>query len=329
MIIGFFFAALTIYTETIVGIDSKIHRGFCARFAKEGEQLVGFVYERSLCPWLWPDSVFAFTRQGTKEKQFVDFAQQFARHLIQQKRKENIKVGGRLKAFCDHLVQLLINRKLSEAEVIDEINTFLAAGHHTTSITLTFTIWLLANHSNVLRQLQQEVDDHFKTIEQEPNHVQRLPFLDAVLRESLRLYPPIPAVGRWNGRNFSQTVNGRSYRIPKGVNVVVPIYFLHRNPIFYERPNTFDPNRFLNSDRVADKSWLAFSFGARNCIGYRFAMTQLKITLAHLCRHFDFRVSVHQKFTLGMSISITTSDPIRVQFKSRVCRRSKESHQSQ
>ena len=266
---------ILIPSETIIGIDSTKNRHLCARYAKDGEDLVRHVYERSLQPWLWPDWLFALTSKGSHHARFAKFAKPFAKQLIEQTLIKSNLTGkddcpadsalpntessnerqsdpGRLfepskkrvKAFLNCLLEQ--NKNIDSQEVIDEMNTFLAAGHHTVSIALVFIVRLLAQHPHVQQKIHQELIDRWdsdQSIAYEQS--KRFPYLEAVIREALRLYPPIPLVGRCTSADFEYSKRGEVFRIPKGVNVAIPIYFLQRNPSFYDQPERFDPDRYL------------------------------------------------------------------------------------
>src|SRR5690606_26801008 len=114
-----------------MGIRSSENLSLCGHYSHEGEELVRYVYERSLCPWLWPDWAFALTRKGARDRRFAQFAKTFAKGLIKQKLLQAqhcvaaAASSQQKKAFLDYLMQKLAAGKLQSAQLVDEINTFL------------------------------------------------------------------------------------------------------------------------------------------------------------------------------------------------------------
>ncbi|RWS27533.1 Cytochrome P450 4c3-like protein, partial [Leptotrombidium deliense] len=147
------------------------------------------------------------------------------------------------KPFLDNLLQLHFANPLqfTKVNIRDEVNTFLTAGHHTTSIALTFTVYLLGLHHDIQDKVYNEISEAFDGQRLRLNAVYKLKYLDAVIRESLRLYPPVPIVGRVTSHD---TTVGE-YVIPKGVSCAIPIMAIQRDPNVYAEPERFNPSRFL------------------------------------------------------------------------------------
>ncbi|XP_063914444.1 cytochrome P450 4C1-like [Zophobas morio] len=117
--------------------------------------------------------------------------------------------------------------------------------------------------------------------------INRLYYLERVIKETLRLVPTIPFILRY----VDEDIKCDPYIFPAGSNIVVPLVLLHKNPDVWPEPEKFDPDRFL-SNEVAKRhrcSYIPFSFGARNCIGLRFGMMEVKIMVATILRNFKVR----------------------------------------
>ncbi|CAG2167186.1 unnamed protein product, partial [Oppiella nova] len=114
----------------------------------------------------------------------------------------------------------------------------------------------------------------------------RLPFLDAVLSESLRKYPPIVMLSRQAVNDY--TIPDSGIVIPKGQHIEIPVYAVHHNPEYYPNPEKFDPDRFMpeNRDKIKPYTYLPFGAGPRNCIGMRVALMEAKLCIAHLVRRY-------------------------------------------
>jgi cytochrome P450 len=191
---------------------------------------------------------------------------------------------------------------LTPREVRDELVTFLLAGHETTSNTLAWALYLLAKHPEVLREAQQEVDRVLAGRDPTSEDLEALHLLDAILKETMRLYPPAFVLAR---RAIADTTIG-PWPVARGSEVVVWTYFTHRDPRFFPDPMRFDPARFTDSSSEARTklAYLPFGAGARACIGKVFATVEAKVALAVLLSRFGFelrgpdRVAVKARLTL-------------------------------
>jgi cytochrome P450 len=176
---------------------------------------------------------------------------------------------------------------LSEAEIVGNSYLFLLAGYETTSTALGFTAWLLAKHPQTQRRLQEELDAALPQGGADWDVLSRLPYLDAVFHEALRVFPPVVS---FVGRTCVEATQLGHLDIPKGTVVVVPTYSIHHDAEHWPQPELFDPERFyLNKDwdRMA---WLPFGAGPRNCVGLRFAEMEVKKALATLLGQFSLRL---------------------------------------
>jgi cytochrome P450 len=151
-------------------------------------------------------------------------------------------------------------QRLSDREVRDELVTLLLAGHETTATGLAWTLDLLL-HSPGVRGRAAELDDEY---------------LDAVVKESLRLRPVIPGVGRVvRGEPFR--LNG--WAIPPGVEINPSIRVIHRRPDLYRDPGAFRPERFLGPGAPDTYTWIPFGGGTRRCLGASFALTEMRVVV--------------------------------------------------
>lgn len=153
--------------------------------------------------------------------------------------------------------------RLTDEEVRDELMTLLLAGHETTATGLAWTFDLLLHTPEVLGRAS-ELDDRY---------------LDAVVKESLRVRPVIPGVGRVV-RKEPFKLNG--YVIPEGVEINPSIRMIHRDPKLFPQPRRFDPDRFLADDAPDTYTWVPFGGGTRRCLGASFAQMEMRIVIARV-----------------------------------------------
>ncbi|WP_342153201.1 cytochrome P450 [Methylorubrum sp. SB2] len=169
---------------------------------------------------------------------------------------------------------------LSEEALIDNLLTFVAAGHETTALALAWTLRLIADRPEVQAKMLAEIAGLPASLSQSPDGVERLTYTRQVVMEAMRLYPPAPLIVRRTTRE----VRLGETRIPAGESVHVPVYALHRNRGLWDRPDAFDPDRFAPAihagrDRYA---YLPFGAGPRVCIGMGLALTECLVVLATL-----------------------------------------------
>lgn len=173
-------------------------------------------------------------------------------------------------------------RALSEAEVRANILTFISAGHETTSNTLTWALFLLSQSDHWRERVEAEADREMAGPTQ--GLAERLVDIRAVIEETLRLYPPIVAISR----AAQQPDELAGQKIERGALVVIAPYVLHRHRLWWNKPDVFDPNRFLQPARggINRFAYLPFGVGPRTCIGMAFALQEATLVLATIVRHF-------------------------------------------
>jgi cytochrome P450 len=205
--------------------------------------------------------------------------------LIQQRRAEGSDRG-------DLLGMLLAARDegregMSDRELRDEVMTIFVAGHETTANGLAWTWYLLDRHPDVRRKLERELDAVLEGRPPGPADYPKLIYTQAVVKESMRLYPPVWILGR----RALREVDLGGLRFPARTVFVVCLYALHRRPSLYPRAGEFLPERWLASaEPPARFAYLPFGAGSRLCIGERFAWMEAALVLAALAREFRAQV---------------------------------------
>jgi cytochrome P450 len=191
----------------------------------------------------------------------------------------------------DLLARLLAARDddgspLTETEVRDAALTLFLAGHETTALALTSALWLLAEHPEEQERARAEVAEVLGDAEPTAADVRRLPFLDAVVSETLRLLPPAWAFGREVVRPV--TLGGQPLAV--GTQVVMSPWVLHRDARWWIGPTRFRPERWRNgeTDALLRHTFVPFGGGPRVCIGNHFARMELVLVLAMLLREQTF-----------------------------------------
>ena len=197
--------------------------------------------------------------------------------------------------------------RLTDESIMNNMITFLIAGHETTSGLLSFTTYYLLSNPEAMHKAQQEVDQVVGRAPITYQHISKLPYIEAVLRESLRLSPTAPAFSvRPLSGSAEPIIIGGKYHIPKDQIMVVLLSQLHRDPsVFGPDADLFRPERMYgeNFTKLPPNSWKPFGSGARACIGRPFAWQEAILALAMILQNFNIRFDdpsyqLHVKETL-------------------------------
>ena len=241
---------------------------------------------------------------GTKEMM------NFVNEIIIQRRQ------GHSESLCrdDDLLDLLLSacdcqgQTFTNQEIKDQTLTFILAGHETTSNLLTWIFVEFMKNDGVYRACRDEIDRILpnQTLPTSDN-VNDLLIIDAVIRETLRLYPPAPFFAR---QCVQENTSLGSIHLPIGTTVLVNVYAIHRREDYWPRANEFDYTRWLRDPSTGRKpksshpfAYLPFAAGPRNCIGQNFALLETKVMLALLIQRCDFEFEENQ--TILPEIRIT------------------------
>lgn len=175
---------------------------------------------------------------------------------------------------------------MSDEQVIDNLLTFIAAGHETTAKALTWTLYLLARAPEWQQLIREEAVAVCGTGAVSARHLEGLKVTQRVLKESMRLYPPAPVMTRMVGRDVD--LGGVS--LQAGDLIIMPIYAIHRHRALWDDANRFDPDRFLPQAEAEHlrTQFMPFGFGPRTCIGMSFAMIEATVLLATFVRGARF-----------------------------------------
>ncbi|XP_065364118.1 cytochrome P450 4ae1-like [Calliphora vicina] len=191
-------------------------------------------------------------------------------------------------ALLDVLLQSEVEgESLTDKQIRDEVNTFMFEGHDTTTSATSFCLYALSRHPEVQQKLFLELREYFgdqlnRAITYKD--LQELNYLNCVIKESLRMYPPILAVGRC----LKNDLKVDNCCLPANSNVIILLWEMLRDPAVFDDPLRFLPERHLmNNARVNAFSNIPFSAGPRNCIGQKFAQLEMRTILIKVIRNFE------------------------------------------
>ncbi|XP_031636156.1 probable cytochrome P450 4ac1, partial [Contarinia nasturtii] len=158
--------------------------------------------------------------------------------------------------------------------------------------------------------VQQKLYEEILTIGDDMNY-NNLTYMDAVIKEALRLYPPVPFIGRVLGED---TIID-NVKLPAKTIIHIVIFMLHCDPKYFPDPEKFDPNRFINNEIKHPFAYVPFSAGQRNCIGQKFAMMELRTAVGEIIKNFKLvPITKPEDVVIISDLILRARDPIRVKF---------------
>lgn len=204
---------------------------------------------------------------------------------------------------------------MEERQLRDEMMTLLFTGHETTALALAWTFYLLGRNPGAEHKLQTEIDAVLEGRTPTFQDLARLPYLEMVFKESLRLYPPAYGVVR-EALNDCE-IGG--YPIPKGATLAMFQWSVHRDPRFFDRPEEFFPERWENDYAKSLPRCAYFPFGAgpRLCIGNTFAQAEVPLLLAAIVQKFQLKLVAGHRVATAPSLTLRPLKGIRVTLKKR------------
>lgn len=232
------------------------------------------------------------------------------RDLIAARRRE--RTTGR-----DDVLAMLLEARdehggaMTDDELRDELLTLLLAGHETTATALAWTLHHLLDHPTWYAAVRDEVRALAGDGTIEPDHADKLPTLDAAIKETLRLTPIVPMVAR----RLAQPTTIAGLALPAGTMAAASMYLVHRRADLWPEPSKFDPARFLGPKKVDPSRYFPFGGGTRRCLGMAFASYEMKIVLATILAHVDFARAPGQKIRLvrrGITFAPSRGMPVVV-----------------
>lgn len=205
---------------------------------------------------------------------------------------------------------------MSDHQIRDELMTLIGAGNDTTTLTLSYAWYLLARHPEVEASLMAELGRVLGGRAPDVEDLPHLSYTAKVIKEAMRLYPPVWAFVREAIEPFE--IGG--YRLPARTNFVLCPWFTHRDPRFFERPDEFHPERWTEEfeRRLPKFAYFPFGGGQRTCIGTSFAKMQTSLMLATMAQRFRLTLAPGFNLKLRPTITLQPRDGIRVVVQERV-----------
>jgi len=248
------------------------------------------------------------TPNNRKRKEAVQALDAIITDIINRRRASNVDQG-------DLLSMLMMatdddGKQMTDRQLRDEAVTLVLAGHETTANALAWTWYLLSEHPQVEAKLHEELAQvlggRLPTIDDLP----KLVYADMVIKESMRLYPPIPEIAR---QPIDDIMIG-DYLVPKGTIIIISQHVIHRDPRWYANPDSFQPERFSeeNEKLLPKGAYLPFASGPRVCIGNTFATMEAVLILATVAQQHSLRLLPNQQIVPQSILTLRPQQPIQM-----------------
>ncbi|XP_017066113.1 probable cytochrome P450 4p2 [Drosophila eugracilis] len=323
--------------ETAMGVklDEMAEKGDCYRenFQKMNE---GFI-RRLSNPFYWYDCVynlFIAHENAPIQKAIHDFSTEIIakrRVLLEeeldyrratQTADDDICVArNKPFAMLDTLICAEKDGLIDNIGICEEVDTLMAEGYHTTYVGLVFGLLNMSLYAEEQEHCYQEIEAHISDDLSNLNICQlnKLRHLDYFLKETMRLYPSLPMIGR---QTIQETELANGLILPKGTQVNIHVIDIHRNEKYWDSPKEFRPERFLpeNCQKRHPYAFIPFSAGQRNCIGQKYAMQQMKTLIAVVLKHFKILPLTEAKSIVFQSAAtLSFKNQIQVKLVRRKC----------
>lgn len=198
--------------------------------------------------------------------------------------------------------QSLVDPQQARQQLHDEVLALLIAGYDTTATGLVWACYLLSQHPAALRRVHQEIDQVIGDRQPTATDLTALPYLSAVITETLRLYPPSWRLARVAGE--ADCIDG--FGIEAGQSILTLVYLIQRHPAFWVEPERFLPERFVTQGGASPDltAWFPFGLGSRKCVGQELALLEMKLILIALLQRYHLTPSTtrHPGIQLAMTL---------------------------
>uniref|UniRef100_A0A336MNT5 CSON003582 protein n=1 Tax=Culicoides sonorensis TaxID=179676 RepID=A0A336MNT5_CULSO len=277
----------------------------------ELEEIEDIICQRIINPLLHLNVIYKMTSLYKRERQIRHAIYEALQQFITKRRIEILSNADLLtsKNILDRLITMKVNGKaLDDMQITENLTNLLVGGFETTASALCYTLLALAMHPQAQEKCFEEINEVFQgKFDFKPDKMKNLKYLDMVIKETLRLFPPVPVSAR---ENFTD-INFNGVTIPKKTILVLNIFQLHRNPDYWgEKCLEFYPEHFLpeNIENRDFYTYLPFTAGSRNCIGTPYALTSIKVGLVHILSKFRLKTPLKMnelKFKFSITLKIT------------------------
>ncbi|KAI4475760.1 hypothetical protein M0802_015037 [Mischocyttarus mexicanus] len=308
--------------ETAMGSSLRGNGEEELKYRKASFEILDVLVNRSFRPWYYIDTIFSLSSQGRLQEELLKTLHGFTNRIIAERKRFHEETKGKyLKTFQS------MDENDSFFEGYNDNNKYQTPKKRLAMLDLLIAASWNGNQIDD-EGIREEVDtflfaerirDEVNSVMNEEDYqmtisvLNEFSYLERCIKESLRLYPSVHFISRY----ITDDMQLKNYLIPAGTNVQVNIINLHRNPEFWPNPDVFDPDRFLpeNINERNPFCYIPFSAGLRNCIGQKFAMHEMKITIAHILHNFYLEpFDEMDEMKLTDNVILRPEKPLHVKF---------------
>ena len=317
--------ALDNILETSFGIVSDLQTKGSSAYSRNFHKFAKLFVTRNFYPLLTNDFIYALTSDGRKSKLAISKLHKFTVDIVEKRRSEmssshtdannnNPKVKPLLDLMLDTYFSSPDDMNL--VDIRSQLDSFMFAGHDTVAAALTFALFELSHRTDIQEKIREELvhvlgNQSDISIDQ----LRNLKYMDMVIRETLRLHAPVPFIARY----LKSDLQLGERIIPANVELWINIHALHMDPKIWPEPLKFDPDRF-SPDNIRKRhpfAFTPFSGGLRNCIGQRYAMNMMKISLARVMSRYRIKpITKHSDIHPALELTLKTLKPIVIELES-------------
>ncbi|XP_046579169.1 cytochrome P450 3A29-like [Haliotis rubra] len=335
-----YFGAYTmdVITQTVFGVKVDSQNDFNNPFVTNAKAIFTLPKARRILPVLAGlvpglEHILLKLGLGVFPQRVLDFFQTAVTEIMKQRQNDSKEQQKKRSDFLQLLMEAEIEddadddtdtasgqmsdkhtvRRLSVDEIVGQGIIFFIAGYDTTASTLTFASYCLAMNQDAQEKAYKEIREVLGNAVPDYDNIWKLKYLDNVITETLRLYPPGPVLTR----RASETVQIKDYTITEGQVVFIPIFAMQRDPELFQDPDSFRPER--HDEKINPLTFLSFGYGPRMCVGMRLALMETKIALIHLLRTIKLEPmpDTQEVMTFKISNILTPEKEIRLKLSSR------------
>jgi cytochrome P450 len=312
--------ALVEHEMSLLGQDIMAKSLFDVEVVGEAEELSHAVRiasdtfaRENFSAWTLPD--FLPLEQKRQKRWAIETIDRVVRKIIRERRESGEQKNDLLSQLLAAVDTEGNGQGLTDSEVRDQAVTIFTAGYHTTAVALSWIWYMLAKHPEVQEKVVREVDHVLGSRDATLDDVPRLEYLEMVIKETLRLYPPAWALF---GREALEDVELGGYTIRRGAYLGIFPWVTQRDERLFPDPLRFDPDRFAPGQEIDPFAYFPFGAGPHICIGKAFAMMEIPLVIATMLQRYKVELSPEQgAVELDARVSVRAKGDIRVAFRQR------------
>ncbi|XP_045780390.1 cytochrome P450 4V2-like [Maniola jurtina] len=283
---------------TVMKVDFSDESLLNSEYVHAAEDMFKCLIERIQKPWLYSDAVFNWSFLKRKQDECLKILHNMSNTVLKKRKAEylNNKLsketkdttkGPKFRPFMDLLLELAIEKgAFNDREIREHVDTILFGGHDTSASVLMYTMLLVGSYPEVQQKIFIELHDVFGDEDRDvtKQDLAQLVYLEAVLKETMRIYPIAPFITRY----LDQDVKLRNCTLSKGRTCFLSTYGVHRHSSWGPDVEEFKPERWLDLETLpkCPTAFAGFGMGRRSCIGKTYAFMSMKTTLAHVFRRY-------------------------------------------